>query len=285
VGHLDSPARRRDSKRDPYRTLEVVRSPDAFRASRTFRRNRWTGPILGYAVAAGAGALLVALGVRIGSLVRSPEFAGRRAPLRTAILTASSSSGKAVAIGGNSPASPRPVPAVVDAGPAQSDTATHRRVAKPKPGRSRLPAVAMPEGGVSPIRHCARVDETPFHAAALDQVGGRALRSDAEFMRMKISVPEVAAADGHPAVASVFFENGGDSSVLLDRLEVTSAKGELRPVSGAMVPVRVPAGGLKEIYRFPLTLSRGETETRQFVVADRDGDQWGATLRLVPCEN
>jgi hypothetical protein len=120
---------------------------------------------------------------------------------------------------------------------------------------------------------------------ALDQVEGRALRSDAEFMRMKISVPEVAAADGHPAVASVFFENGGDSSVLLDRLEVTSAKGELRPVSGAMVPVRVPAGGLKEIYRFPLTLSRGETETRQFVVADRDGDSWGATLRLVPCEN
>lgn len=266
------------------------------------------GPILGYAMAAGAGALLVAIGALIGSLIRWPEFTRRPAVLGTSILTASSSSGKALAIGGNSPASPPAAalptrsgnvpaaPAVVAVGPASPDTATHRRVAKPGPGRSRLPAGTMPGDRIpveksdefrtaAPIRYCAQVDETVFRPAGLDEVTGRTLRCDAGFMRMIITVPEDAAADGHPAFASVFFENGGDSSVLLDRLEVTSSKGVLAPVSGAALPARVAAGGLKEIYRYPLTLFRGETDGRQFVVVDRNGDSWGATLRLVHCEN
>jgi hypothetical protein len=138
----------------------------------------------------------------------------------------------------------------------------------------------------APIRYCAQVDETVFRPAGLDEAAGRTLRLDAGFMRMIISVPEDGGAeDGHPAFASIFFENGGDSSVLLDRLEVTSPKGALRPVPGAALPARVPAGGLKEIYRYPLPLSRGETDTRQFVVRDRNGDSWGVTVRLVPCEN
>ncbi len=102
---------------------------------------------------------------------------------------------------------------------------------------------------------------------------------------MKISVPEGAGADGRPAVARVLFENGGDSSVLLDRLEVASASGGLRRAAGATFPVRIPAGGLKEIYRYPLALTAGQTGAREFVVVDRDGDSWGATLRPIPCTN
>jgi hypothetical protein len=120
----------------------------------------------------------------------------------------------------------------------------------------------------SAIGRCARLEETAFHPAGM--------RPDAEFMRMKISVPP------DTAVASVLFENGGDSAVLLDRLDVATPDGGLRPVSDAVMPARVPAGGLKEIYRYPLPRSRGETG-RRFVVVDRDGDSWEATLRLVPC--
>jgi hypothetical protein len=61
--------------------------------------------------------------------------------------------------------------------------------------------------------------------------------------------------------------------------------GGLRRAAGATLPVRIPAGGLKEIFRYPLTLAAGETGARQFVAVDRDGDSWGATLRPVPCGN
>src|SRR6185295_3259304 len=107
------------------------------------------------------------------------------------------------------------------------------------------------------------------------------VRSDAELMRLKISVPEGAGADAGPAVARILFENGGDSSILLDRLEVASPSRDLRLAAGATLPVRIPAGGLKEIYRYPLT----ESGARQFVVVDHAGDSWGATLRPIPCGN
>lgn len=283
MGTPASPARR-DPKRDPYRTLEIVRSPAALRTVRPFRRSRGAGSILGYTLAAVAGALLVALGVLLGSLVRSPEAPERPASARTTTLAARVPDRPIAAAPDNSPAKPA-MPAIVEAPPVRAEAATPRRVEKPGPARMRRPAVAISEGSAPTVRYCARVDETPFRPASANGSAEGSVRSDAELMHLKISVPEGAGADAGPAVARILFENGGDSSILLDRLEVASASSDLRRAAGATLPIRIPAGGLKEIYRYPLTLAPGDTGARQFVVVDRDGDSWGATLRPVPCGN
>src|SRR6185369_11601749 len=67
---VDQPrSRPRESKTDPYRTLEVVQFAEARRSKRSARRRR---AALGYAAAAGVGALLAAFGVLIGS--RTPRL-------------------------------------------------------------------------------------------------------------------------------------------------------------------------------------------------------------------
>jgi len=280
MGQSASPARR-----DPYRTLEIVRSPAALRTARTFRHRRGAGSILGYTLAAVAGALLVALGVLLGSLVRSPEARQPPAPVRTITLAAPAVPDRPVAIAPESSPVKPPMPEIAEARPDRTEDATPRRAEKPRPARMRRPAVAMSGDSAPTVRYCARVDEMPFRPAAASGSAEGTVRSDAELMRLKISVPEGAGADAGPAVARILFENGGDSSILLDRLEVASASGSLRRAAGATLPVRIPAGGLKEIYRYPLTLAAGKTGARQFVVVDRDGDSWGATLRPVPCGN
>jgi hypothetical protein len=283
MGHSASPARR-DPKRDPYRTLEIVRSPAALRTARTFRRSRGAGSILGYTLAAVAGALLVALGVLLGSLVRSPEAPQRPASVRTTTLAAPPVSDRPIAIAPDNPPAKPAMPPIAEA-PVRAEAAAPRRVEKPRPARMRRPAVAISEGSAPTVRYCARVDETPFRPASANGSAEGSVRSDAELMHLKISVPEGAGADAGPAVARILFENGGDSSILLDRLEVASASSDLRRAAGATLPIRIPAGGLKEIYRYPLTLAPGETGARQFVVVDRDGDSWGAMLHPVPCGN
>ena len=131
-------------------------------------------------------------------------------------------------------------------------------------------------------RYCARVDETVFHPPASDDPG-TAVRPDGGLMRVIVSIDGVA--EGYPGFISVLFENGGDSSVVLDRLESSSSGGALRPVSSAHLPTRVAAGGLREIYRYPLSPSPGDPDGRRFVVVDPKGDSWSTTVRRVPCEN
>ena len=281
MGQSSSPARR-----DPYRTLEIVRTPAALRTARKFRHRQGTGSILGYTLAAVAGALLVALGVLLGSLVRSPEVRQLPAPIRTTTLAAPAVPDRPVAIAPESSRVKPAMPEIAEARPDRTEAAPPRHVEKSRPAGMRRPAAAaISHGNVSSIRYCARVDQRPFRPAAPNGSAEGNVRSDAEFMRVKISVPEGAGADGRPAVARVLFENGGDSSVLLDHLDVASAGGALRRASGSMFPVRIAAGGLKEIYRYPLALTGGQTGAREFVVVDRDGDSWGATLRPVPCGN
>ena len=56
-----------------------------------------------------------------------------------------------------------------------------------------------------------------------------------------------------------------------------------RPVPAASVPVSVSPGAIKELYRYPLTLSGGEPYSKQFVVSDGKGDSWKGGVRLVSC--
>jgi hypothetical protein len=126
------------------------------------------------------------------------------------------------------------------------------------------------------------VDETVFRPPQSNDPES-IIRPDGGLMRVIVSVDGVA--EGYPGFISVRFENGGDSSVVLDRLESSASRGALRPVSGAHLPARVAAGGLREIYRYPLSPSAGEPDGRRFVVVDPKGDSWSATVRRVPCEN
>jgi hypothetical protein len=87
-----------------------------------------------------------------------------------------------------------------------------------------------------------------------------------------------------PTFVALSFENGGDTSVHLRRLEESRSGRRLR-ILGAAVPASVPAGGLKELYRFPVAVADGETSERRFVAVDRKGDSWTAAVELVPCEN
>ena len=221
----------------------------------------------------------------LGSLFLAWLLAGQPPAWACALARGSEATALAAATETAAAADADLMPAIVEAPPVRAEAATPRRVEKPGPARMRRPAVAIPEGSAPTVRYCARVDETPFRPASANGSAEGSVRSDAELMHLKISVPEGAGADAGPAVARILFENGGDSSILLDRLEVASASSDLRLAAGAPLPIRIPAGGLKEIYRYPLTLAPGDTGARQFVVVDRNGDSWGATLRPVPCGN
>ena len=280
------------SKTDPYRTLEVVRSADSQRSSE--RGSRLRRAVLGYGAAAVVGAFLAAFGVVIGSGTTRLPVPGSGPLAESAQATLS------VPV-----LPPPPPPERPNSRPPQPKPArvaavvvvdSPERVAAP-PARPKRPraepriAVAsldreLPKRAVLPVgdsaRRCARVDETVFHSPASDRPE-TAVRPDGRLMRLLVSVDGVA--DGHPGFISVLFENGGDSPVVLDRLESSASRGAFRPVSGAHLPAHVAAGGLREIYRYPLTPSPGEPDGRRFVVGDPKGDTWSATVRRVPCEN
>ena len=284
----------RPSKTDPYRTLEVVRSAEARRLPKRHDRRRRTAPALGYAVAASAGALLVAFGALIGN--RLERVVPGHASLASRPISVSATLAMPANPPAPPPADPQPPPSgrvriaaaveVVSPDPAPPAVARPkraRRVSRPAEAPREVPEPAE-EADESALlaRQCARVDGTVFRPP-VSQAELMNVRSDGELMRVIVSVDTVA--EGYPAFISVLFENGGDSSVLLDRLESSSADGALRPVSAATLPARVPAGGLREIYRYPLTPSRGESHSRRFVVEDEKGDSWGTTVHRVACDN
>jgi hypothetical protein len=288
---VDQPrSRPRESKTDPYRTLEVVQFAEARRSKRRARRRR---AALGYAAAAGVGALLAAFGVLIGS--RTPRLpVPGSGPLGESVhatlsapLLPPAPPPKVV----SRPPQPEParIPAVVVVDSPERVSPVPARAKRPRPAL-RIAAAShdreLPGGGILPAsdspRYCARVDQTVFHPPASNDPE-TVVRPDGGLMRIIVSID--GAAEGYPGFISLLFENGGDSSVVLDRLESSSSAGALRPVSSAHLPARVAAGGLREIYRYPLSPSPGEPGGRRFVVVDPKGASWSTTVRRVPCEN
>jgi hypothetical protein len=104
-------------------------------------------------------------------------------------------------------------------------------------------------------------------------------------MRLLFTVSGNDVIAGRPVLVTVSFENGGDTSVHLQKVEESTSGGGFRPIAGAALPASVLPGGLKELYRYPLTPKGGTAYTRQFVVVDRKGDSWKAGLDLAPCPN
>ncbi|HSE63334.1 MAG TPA: serine/threonine-protein kinase [Thermoanaerobaculia bacterium] len=140
------------------------------------------------------------------------------------------------------------------------------------------------------MRYCAQLDDTVYKQgvtkdvpAGFEGMAAKAPRPDSGLMRVAVSLSKEHPMDDEPFVVAVRFENGGDARVEVAKLEESASRGGLRAVGGAAVPVSVSPGGVKEIYRYPLTLSGGEPYVKQFVVSDPKGDSWRTGIRIVPC--
>ena len=140
------------------------------------------------------------------------------------------------------------------------------------------------------MRYCPQFDDTVYKQGVTKDVpsgfegmASKAPRPDSGLMRLGVSLSKDHPMDDEPFVVAVRFENGGDARVDVQRLEESSSRGGMRPVGGASVPTSVSPGGVKEIYRYPLTLSAGEPYIKQFVVSDGKGDSWRTGIRIVPC--
>ena len=168
------------------------------------------------------------------------------------------------------------------------------------PEDPRLSAGApIPPSGVAPaprsdpkMRYCPQFDDTVFKQGVVRDVPAgfsgeatKAPRPDSGLMKIHIAVSAERPMDDQSFFVTVRFENGGDSRVEVQRLEESSSRGGLRPIAGATVPVSVSPGGVKELYRYPLSLSGGEPYSKQFVAVDSKGDSWKSGVRIVPCSD
>jgi serine/threonine-protein kinase len=166
------------------------------------------------------------------------------------------------------------------------------------PEDPRLAAGApIPPSGVAPaarsdpkMRYCPQFDDTVFKQGVVRDVPAgfsgeatKAPRPDSGLMKIHIAVSAERPMDDQSFFVTVRFENGGDSRVEVQRLEESASRGGLRPIAGATVPVSVSPGGVKELYRYPLSLSGGEPYSKQFVAVDSKGDSWKSGVRIVPC--
>lgn len=140
------------------------------------------------------------------------------------------------------------------------------------------------------MHYCPQFDDTVYRQGVTRDVpqgfegtAAKAPRPDSGLMKVSISLSRERPTDDESFTVAVRFENGGDARVDVQRLEESSSRGGVRPVTGASVPVSVGPGAIKELYRYPLSLSGGEPYTKQFVVSDTRGDSWRSAVRLVPC--
>jgi serine/threonine-protein kinase len=190
---------------------------------------------------------------------------------------------------------------VAKARPTPAPRSAQLRPAKDAlPKKERPPPAAEPQSTVgtasAPARsgpkmsYCLQLDDTVFKQGVVrdvpsgfGDVATKAPRPDSGLMRMNVSLSTERPVDDQSFFVIVRFENGGDSRVDVQRLEESSSRGGLRPVPGAAVPVSVSPGGMKELHRYPLSLSGGEPYGKQFVAVDSKGDSWKTGLRIVPC--
>jgi serine/threonine-protein kinase len=190
------------------------------------------------------------------------------------------------------PTRPRPTPAtrlaqLLPTKPArrtnEAETGVEAQQANP-----RRDATAL---GTEPkMRYCAQFDKTAYEQGVVkdvptgfDGMAAKAPRPDSGLMKVNVSISKERPTDDESFFVVVRFENGGDARVDVQRLEESSSRGGMRPVGGAAVPVSVSPGGVKELYRYPLTLSGGEPYDKRFVVTDSKGDSWKSGIRMVPC--
>jgi hypothetical protein len=140
------------------------------------------------------------------------------------------------------------------------------------------------------MRYCPQFEKTAYEQGVtkdvpkgFDGMAAKAPRPDSGLMKVSLSLSKERPMDDESFFVAVRFENGGDARVDVQRLDESLSRGGLRQVGGAAVPVSVSPGGVKELYRYPVTLSGGDTYNKQFVVSDAKGDSWRTGIRIIPC--
>ena len=303
--------------RGPGRAATASTRPVATPETGTFEGRRRSG-FGGYLVAAALAALLVGFGVWIAGRGRSANPASptnvstaARARPATASETPRESAREEAKPPAIEPAT-RPAtqptvavalaPTTVEVKPTASGVARSKptpapRVALLRPTKNApaepvsVPAaVAAPPRSDPKVRYCPQFDDTVFKQGVVRDVPSgfsgeatKAPRPDSGLMKIIVSLSAERPMDDQSFFVTVRFENGGDSRVEVQRLEESSSRGGLRPIAGAAVPASVSPGGVKELYRYPLSLSAGEPYSKQFVAVDSKGDSWKSGLRIVPC--
>ncbi|HEV8232244.1 MAG TPA: protein kinase [Thermoanaerobaculia bacterium] len=191
------------------------------------------------------------------------------------------------------PTRPRPTPAPRVA--ILLPTKPARRTEEPRvavdttgnAGRDGVPAIATQPK----MHYCAQFDDTVYKQGVVkdvptgfDGMASKAPRPDSGMMKISILLSKDHPADDEPFSVAVRFVNEGDARVDIQRLEESSSRSGMRQVGGAAVPVSVGPGGMKELHRYSLSLSGGDTYNKLFVVSDGKGDSWRTGIRLVPCD-
>ena len=296
---------------DPDRTLTLVRSPTGAIPDRASANPRTSGQhsLSGYLIAAAVGALLVGFGILLGGLVRGMEPWLQQRSSRASVVDSRPAVSRAThgaadiaiesgSVSNDAPAVSRSseVASVISARdarpePSSAGSSGVRSVAKPasvSPRRSARPLVASRAEAVLPtlasIRYCAQSGETVFRPAPLtgvddsEDLAAQAPRPDSGLMRLLFTV------SAPPTLATVSFENGGDTSVFLQRLEESTNGRGFRVVRAAL-PASVSAGGVKELLRYSVAPGESETYERRYLAVDRRVDSWTASVELVPCPN
>ncbi|HZI67663.1 MAG TPA: protein kinase [Thermoanaerobaculia bacterium] len=280
-------------------------------------------PMAGYLAAAVVAALLVGFGIWIAGREKSESNAALDRPAAatvpsiepTAPAAPTAPAGEPARKPDGSPGSEavKPIPPPAEdpraAGPRTAEAPTPQAAARPRPTSAPRVALARPTtvprpketapepaAAAAPVRtgpkmsYCLQQDDTVFKQGVVRDVptgfgdiATKAPRPDSGLMRMLVSLSAERPVDDQPFSVIVRFENGGDSRVDVQRLEESASRGGLRAVAGAAVPVSVSPGGIKELHRYPLSLSGGEPYNKQFVAIDSKGDSWKTGLRIVPC--
>jgi eukaryotic-like serine/threonine-protein kinase len=189
------------------------------------------------------------------------------------------------------PTRPRPTPAprVAQLPPMKPPEGPRAGAEAPRTdgGRAGAPAIVAQ----TKMHYCAQFDDTVYKQGVVkdvptgfDGMAAKAPRPDSGLMKLSVSVSKDRPADDEQFFVVVRFENGGDAKVDIQRLDESSSRGGMRQVSATGVPVSVSPGGMRELHRYPLSLTGGDAYNKQFVVSDGKGDSWRTTLRLVPCD-
>jgi len=305
--------------RGPGRASTASTRPVATGETGTYEGRRRSG-FGGYLVAAALAALLVGFGVWIAGRGRNANPASptnvstsarsRPAPASETPRASAREEAKPSAI---EPAARPAAEPTVAVAVARAPTTVEVRPTAPSVARSKptpaprvallrptknapvepasVPAAAAAAPRSDPkMRYCPQFDDTVFKQGVVRDVptgfsgeATKAPRPDSGLMKINVSLSAERPLDDQSFFVTVRFENGGDSRVEVQRLEESSSRGGLRPIAGAAVPVSVSPGGVKELYRYPLSLSGGEPYSKQFVAVDSKGDTWKSGLRLVPC--
>jgi hypothetical protein len=294
---------------DPDRTLTLVRPSTGLAnpaRSSAHARKSDQHSLRGYLVAAAVGALLVAFGVFLGGLVRGmepwlqqrgsdaaldsrPQLRATREAVAVPVASDAVSGATAVIASRHAPEQSSAEPSgdrTID----KPSSVAPRRSARPKARTAHLEEKLVAsraeaaEPTLASTRYCARVGDTVFRPGHLtvagesEDIAAQPPRADSGLMRLlfTVSLP--------PTFATVSFENGGDTSVYLQRLEESTSGHGFRVVTAAL-PASVSAGGVRELFRYPVAPGKHETYERQFVAVDRRGDSWTAAVELAPCQN